>query len=45
LTVLIIGGVAGVIPFVLLRKAGGVGRSAFAYAVGFLISSSRLAHL
>jgi hypothetical protein len=40
LTVLIIGGVAGVIPFVLLRKTGGVGRSAFAYAVGFLISSS-----
>jgi hypothetical protein len=40
LTVLIIGGVAGVIPFVLLRKTGGVGRSAFAYAAGFLISSS-----
>jgi hypothetical protein len=40
LMVRIIGGVAGGIPFVLLRKTGGVGRSAFAYAMGFLISSS-----
>jgi hypothetical protein len=40
LTVLILGGVAGGIPFVLLRKTGGVGRSAFAYAMGFLVSSS-----
>jgi hypothetical protein len=31
---------AGGIPYVLLRKMGGVGRSAFAYAMGFLVSSS-----
>lgn len=40
LTVLILGGVAAGIPFVLLRKAGGVGRSVFACAMGFLASSS-----
>jgi hypothetical protein len=40
LTVLILGGVAGGIPYVLLRKTGGVGRSAFAYVMGFLVSSS-----
>jgi hypothetical protein len=31
---------AGGVPYVLLRKMGGVGRSAFAYAMGFLVSSS-----
>jgi hypothetical protein len=40
LTILVLGGVAGGVPFVLLRKMGGIGRSAFAYALGFLISSS-----
>ena len=40
LTVLILGGMAGGVPYVLLRKMGGVGRSAFAYAMGFLVSSS-----
>jgi hypothetical protein len=40
LTVLILGGVASGIPFALLRKMGGIGRSAFAYAMGFLVSSS-----
>ena len=40
LTILILGGVASGIPFVLLRKMGGIGRSAFAYAIGFLVSSS-----
>jgi hypothetical protein len=40
LTILILGGVASGIPFVLLRKMGGFGRSAFAYAMGFLVSSS-----
>jgi hypothetical protein len=40
LTVLVLGGVAGGVPFVLLRKMGGFGRSAFAYAMGFLVSSS-----
>jgi hypothetical protein len=41
LTVLVLGGVAGGVPFVLLRnKMGGIGRSAFAYAMGFLVSSS-----
>jgi hypothetical protein len=38
-TALILGCVAGGIPYVLLRM-GGIGRSAFAYAVGFLVSSS-----
>ena len=40
LTVIILGGVAAGIPYVLLRKMGGVGRSVLAYAVGFLVSSS-----
>jgi hypothetical protein len=40
LTVLILGGVASSIPYVLLRKMSGFGRSAFAYAMGFLVSSS-----
>jgi hypothetical protein len=40
LTVLILGGIAGGIPFVLLRKMGGIGRGAFAYVAGFLVSSS-----
>jgi hypothetical protein len=40
LTVLVLGGMAGGVPYVLLRKMGGVGRSAFAYAMGFLVSSS-----
>jgi hypothetical protein len=40
LTVLVLGGVAGSVPFILLRKTGGIGRSAFAYAMGFLVSSS-----
>jgi hypothetical protein len=40
LTVLVLGGMAGGVPYVLLRKMGGVGRSAFAYAIGFLVSSS-----
>jgi hypothetical protein len=40
LTVLILGGIASGIPFVLLRKMGGTGRGAFAYAMGFLVSSS-----
>jgi hypothetical protein len=41
LTVLVLGGVAGGIPFVLLRnRMGGIGRNAFAYAMGFLVSSS-----
>jgi hypothetical protein len=41
LTVLVLGGVAGGVPFVLLRnKMGGIGRSAFAYAMGLLVSSS-----
>jgi hypothetical protein len=39
LTVLILACAAGCIPYVLLRM-GGVGRSAFSYAVGFLVSSS-----
>ena len=39
LTILIVGGVAGCIPYVLLRKMGGIGRSVFAYAMGFLASS------
>jgi hypothetical protein len=37
-TVLIIGGVAAGIPFVLLRRTG-VGRIVYAYTMGFLISS------
>jgi hypothetical protein len=40
LTVLILGGMAGGIPYVLLRKMGGVGRGALAYAMGLLVSSS-----
>jgi hypothetical protein len=40
LTALILGGVASSIPFVWLRKTGGLGRRAFAYAMGFLVSSS-----
>jgi hypothetical protein len=40
LTILFLGRVAGAVPFVMLRKMGGLGRSAFAYAMGFLISSS-----
>jgi hypothetical protein len=40
LTILILGGIASGIPFVLLRKMGGIGRGAFAYAMGFLVSSS-----
>jgi hypothetical protein len=40
LTVLTIGGVAAGIPFVLLRKMGGIGRSVLACAVGLLVSSS-----
>jgi hypothetical protein len=41
LTILVLGGVAGGVPFVLLRnRMGGMGRSAFAYAMGFLVSSS-----
>jgi len=43
LTILVLGGVAGGVPFVLLRKTAGtagIGRGAFAYAVGFLVSSS-----
>jgi hypothetical protein len=40
LTILVLGGVAGGIPYVLLRKLGGVGRSVLAYGVGFLVSSS-----
>jgi hypothetical protein len=40
LTIIILGGVAGGIPYVLLRKMGGLGRSALACAVGFLVSSS-----
>jgi hypothetical protein len=41
LTVLVLGGVASGVPFVLLRnKMGGIGRSAFACAMGFLVSSS-----
>jgi hypothetical protein len=40
LTILVLGGVAVGVPFVLLRKMGGIGRSAFAYAMGFLVSSS-----
>jgi hypothetical protein len=40
LTILILYGVVGGIPCVLLRKMGGVGRSAFVYAMGFLVSSS-----
>ena len=38
-TALILGCVAGGIPYVLLRM-GGIGRSAFAYAVGFSSSTS-----
>jgi hypothetical protein len=40
LTILVLGSVAGGVPFILLRKMGGIGRSAFAYAMGFLVSSS-----
>jgi hypothetical protein len=40
LTILLLGGVAGGVPFVWLRKTGGFGRSALAYAMGFLVSSS-----
>jgi hypothetical protein len=40
LTILILGGMAGGLPYVLLRKIGGVGRSLLAYAVGFLVSSA-----
>jgi hypothetical protein len=40
LTVLMLGGVAGGVPYALLRKMGGVGRSLLAYALGFLISSA-----
>jgi hypothetical protein len=41
LTILVLGGVAGGVPFILLRnRMGGVGRSAFAYGMGFLVSSS-----
>jgi hypothetical protein len=38
LTILVLGGVAGGIPYVLLRKTGGTGRSALAYALGLLVS-------
>ena len=40
LTILLLGGVAGGVPFVWLRKTGGFGRSALAYAMGFLVSAS-----
>jgi hypothetical protein len=39
LTILILGGVAGAIPYLLLRKTGGIGRSVLAYALGLLVSS------
>jgi len=39
-TILVLGGVAGGPPYVLLRKIGGVWRSLLAYAVGFLVSSA-----
>jgi hypothetical protein len=40
LTILLIGGVASVVPYVLLRKMGQRGRSLFAYAMGFLASAA-----
>ena len=40
LTFLLLGGVAGGIPFVWLRKTGGFARSVLAYAIGLLVSSS-----
>jgi hypothetical protein len=40
LTILLLGGVAVGVPFVLLRKTGGLGRSALAYGMGFLVSAS-----
>jgi len=40
LTILLLGGLAGGVPFVWLRKTGGFGRSALAYAMGFLVSAS-----
>jgi hypothetical protein len=40
LTILILGGVAAGVPYFLLRKTGGVGRSVLAYVVGLLVSSS-----
>jgi hypothetical protein len=39
LTILTLGGVAGAIPYLMLRKTGGIGRSVLAYALGLLVSS------
>ena len=40
LTVGVLGGVASGVPYMLLRRLGGVGRSALAYALGFLASAA-----
>jgi hypothetical protein len=40
LTVIVLGGVASGIPYLLLRRMGGVGRSFLAYALGFLASGT-----
>ena len=40
LTILVLGGIAAGVPYCLLRKTGGVGRSVFAYVLGLLVSSS-----
>ncbi|HEY4403571.1 MAG TPA: hypothetical protein VGN55_02870 [Xanthobacteraceae bacterium] len=40
LTILVLGGIAAGVPYCLLRKSGGVGRSVLAYALGLLVSSS-----
>jgi hypothetical protein len=40
LTVLVLGGVASGVPYLLLRRMGGVGRSLLAYALGFLASGA-----
>ncbi len=40
LTILILGSLAGIVPYMLLRRMGGVGRSVFAYCTGLLVSAS-----
>jgi hypothetical protein len=40
LTVLLLGGLACSVPYVLLRKVGGIGRILWAYGAGFLASSA-----
>lgn len=40
LTLVVLGGVASAVPYILLRKMGGLGRNLFAYLAGFLASSA-----